>query len=634
MRFFLVVISFCLIDVGASQAQDNIPPIEAYGQRPSIVDMELSPDGETISSIQRLQDGEYFIVTDREGNELVKMGADAAKAGDIRYLANETSSLRIGHTITKGYRNNFEAGYRLAANLDTKTGSVLLRGWRELGQARLDYVVATYERTALMPAYDRVGRTSPQLNLYAVDMINGKATRFSRGNKNTINWIASPDQGIVLREDADDARTWKRLYIVNGEDENLLFESNGQVLVLGLEARKPSLLTIQHYADDEFPSLVKMQLETGESVVTSLDGNVETVIRNKHQQILGLQLSGLKPRYFMFDSTLQKTIDTFSQRYPSASVYFETATEDMSEILFKIEGREESGKYVIMDTNSGLVKPAGAVRQQIKAQHVADIKVLDFQARDGLNMQALITKPLRADALTAPILMMPHGGPAAYDRIGFDWQAQYFASRGYLVIQPNFRGSSGYGVSFEAAGSGEWGGAMQNDLEDALMAAKKQGMAGDNQACIIGASYGGYAALAGGAFQNELWSCVVAIAPVSDLNRMMKNERRDHGRNHWVVSYWDRIISRGNRDKNFLKEISPLNHAQAFQQPILILHGEDDTVVPPRQGQIMARALRRAKKQVEFHKIDNADHWLLDGEARLEVLKRVNTFLEKHLPVE
>ena len=229
--------------------------------------------------------------------------------------------------------------------------------------------------------------------------------------------------------------------------------------------------------------------------------------------------------------------------------------------------------------------------------------------------------------------MLPHGGPAAYDRFDFDWMAQFFANRGYLVIQPNFRGSTGFGEAFQDAGRGEWGGKMQDDLTDGVNALVKAGYVDAENVCIIGASYGGYAALAGAVFTPDLYKCVIAIAPVSDLNRMLSDGKRRYGSNHWVVSYWEDILAEGDARRKKLRSISPVNFAENATAPVLLIHGDDDTVVPYAQSTRMRNALKRADKEVELIKLKGEDHWLSVADTRMQTLRAMEQFLDTHMPV-
>ncbi|MEO1322674.1 MAG: prolyl oligopeptidase family serine peptidase [Pseudomonadota bacterium] len=159
------------------------------------------------------------------------------------------------------------------------------------------------------------------------------------------------------------------------------------------------------------------------------------------------------------------------------------------------------------------------------------------------------------------------------------------------------------------------------------------GMIDPDQVCIAGASYGGYAALAGAVFTPDLYKCVIAIAPVSDLNLMLSSEKRQHGRNHWVISYWEDVMAEGDARRNKLRSISPANFAENVAAPVLLLHGNDDTVVPYEQSTRMRNRLRSADKDVELIKLKGEDHWLSGAETRLQTLVEMDRFITEHLPI-
>ena len=228
---------------------------------------------------------------------------------------------------------------------------------------------------------------------------------------------------------------------------------------------------------------------------------------------------------------------------------------------------------------------------------------------------------------------MPHGGPASHDTMDYDWMAEYFSNRGYVVIQPNFRGSTGFGRAFQDEGRGEWGGKMQRDLDDAVAQLDLMGLIDKGQVCIVGASYGGYAALVGASMTPDMYQCAVSVGGVSDLNRMLTTEKRDMGRNHWVVSYWEDIMAEGEARREKLKSISPITYAADVEIPVLLIHGDDDTVVPIRQSREMEKALKRAKKDVTFIKLKDGDHWLSFDRHRIETLRAIDSFVAEHLPI-
>ena len=249
-----------------------------------------------------------------------------------------------------------------------------------------------------------------------------------------------------------------------------------------------------------------------------------------------------------------------------------------------------------------------------------------------MEIPGYLTRPLGIEG-TAPLVVLPHRGPMDRDVDGFDWLAHFLASRGYAVLQPNYRGSAGNGRGWEEAGHGGWGvGVMQNDSSDGVAAVVAAGIADPQRVCIVGASYGGYAALAGAAFTPELYRCAVSVGGVADLRdtHALYTGRRDD--RSAAVTLWERSMGIEDvRARDALVAASPARHAAAVQAAVLLIHGRDDSVVPIGQSQGMQRALRAAGKSAQLIELDTQDHWLSEAKTRLETLEAIDTFLAQHL---
>ncbi|WP_293682331.1 prolyl oligopeptidase family serine peptidase [uncultured Phenylobacterium sp.] len=203
------------------------------------------------------------------------------------------------------------------------------------------------------------------------------------------------------------------------------------------------------------------------------------------------------------------------------------------------------------------------------------------------------------------------------------------ASRGYAVLQVNFRGSDGYGWPFLSAGFGEWGGKMQTDLSDGVRYLAAEGIVDPKRVCIVGASYGGYAALAGAAIDTGVYRCAASYGGVSDLKRMVAWSK---ARSHESFRYWIRFMGADSGRDQILTERSPSALGDRVNIPVLLIHGRDDSVVPLEQSRGMSEALEKAGKPVELLVLKGEDHWLSRGETRTEMLSSIVAFLEKHNP--
>jgi dipeptidyl aminopeptidase/acylaminoacyl peptidase len=254
------------------------------------------------------------------------------------------------------------------------------------------------------------------------------------------------------------------------------------------------------------------------------------------------------------------------------------------------------------------------------------VVAVDYQARDGLSIPAYVTLPPSIDGLeearNLPFVVLPHGGPTARDFLEFDWLSQFLAHQGFGVLQMNFRGSAGYGETFRAAGDRQWGQAMQDDITDGTRWLFENGLADPDRTSILGASYGGYAALMGAVKTPDLFRCAVSINGVSDLPTVIADERDYIG-----GTYGTRHIGRLWGDRKMLAENSPARRADEITAPVLLIAGEEDRVVPPEHSERMRRAMERAGKAVELVTLEEGSHRLDVGNNRVLALRAIDRFL-------
>nr|WP_243846446.1 alpha/beta fold hydrolase [Rhizomicrobium palustre] len=243
-----------------------------------------------------------------------------------------------------------------------------------------------------------------------------------------------------------------------------------------------------------------------------------------------------------------------------------------------------------------------------------------------------MTVPPGKEAKNLPVVILPHGGPMARDDMSFNWEAQFLANRGYAVLQPNFRGSTGYGKAFKKAGYGQWGLKMQDDVTDGVKKLIADGIADPKRICIVGGSYGGYAALAGVSFTPELYACAAAWAPVTDLREQLADESRDSGGSDaWLMSAESVYIGDRRNDATKLDAVSPALHAGKIKVPVLLVHGTADATVRISQSERMASALEKAKKKVTFIKVDKETHYLQTAPSRILWLTELEKFLKANI---
>ena len=622
------------------------PPLETYGALPQVDMLEISPDGTRIASRMVLQDRDLIVVQDIATGQLVG-GVDAAAVNprflnfvDDNYLVMVASAA----VRARALRSRFE--YSSAYSLDIQTGDVrlLLKKARDLFayQGGLGRIIGLSpdEPVVYMPAY--VGRegAKPNYVLHAASLDGPHTKVVARGTAHTRDWFLDANGRELVREDFNDSTNVFKVWRLNekGKAEQVIYEEETDrppFSIVGVTAERDALVIIDDSAATGVMSYFLMNIADGKVTgpILERDGRgIERVIMDVNRVVYGVEYEGFLPTYAFFDDNLDQRVDAILKRLPDTSARLVSWSADFRKLVFKVSGGWTSGAYLLFE--DGVQQPTllAQARPNIAKEHVASTRIINYEARDGLSIPALVTGKENVLASgNAPLIVMPHGGPESHDRFVFNWKAQFLASRGYVVLQPQFRGSSGFGSDFLYAGRGQWGKSMQTDLDDGVRYLVEEGTADPERVCIVGASYGGYAALAAGAFSPDIYRCIVAVAPVSDLRLMLRSERNDHGRNHWVLDYWEELYGAEVSEKKALQTISPALHAESFQAPVLLVHGKKDTVVPIDQSKVMHKALKRADKDVTFVQLKGEDHWLSQEETRVETLKAIAEFIEDHL---
>lgn len=317
----------------------------------------------------------------------------------------------------------------------------------------------------------------------------------------------------------------------------------------------------------------------------------------------------------------------------SRNITLVSQTDDNSKWVLFVTGPDEPGTYYLYDLDAHSVDVLGEAFGRLALDRLGEMRRVDYTARDGAGLHGYLTAPPGDRTAPAPLIVMPHGGPEVRDGYSYDLWAQFLASRGYQVFQPNFRGSSGFGRAFAEAGHGQWGGLMQDDVTDGVNHLIAEGLAHPQQICILGASYGGYAALWGGASQPDLYRCVVSIAGVSDLIRQVRWDRSIYGRDSPGLDYAERSIGRLGQDDERMRSVSPVRFAETWRPPVLLIHGDGDPIVAHEQSREMERALRRAGKDVRLITLDGEGHSNWRRNDHELALTEIEAFLARHLPV-
>ena len=640
--FFAAALAATTAMPGAAIAQSEPAPLTAYGELASVEDVALSPGGR-IAMLTTSGGRRVIVVTnaDLKPTNVVEAGdlklRGLSWAGDEFLIVTRTDTQDLGERFM-AKNSEFTNAMIVPADggkLDTVFGSdrsMMHAIFGNYGYRKIDNRWYGFFAGWPMSMGQRgyyFDPSAPQ-SLYKVDLATNKATKLVAGERRGV----SED---FLIDDAGNPAARMRFENETGKWE--LFNSAGREIASGRE--KDGWASVVSFGTTGKTAIYAVSPEKGESAYyeVPLDGSAAATKRWDASEVDEFffdksKLIGFRPDSedddtpeFFVPATKEKILPVV-QSFDKINGTIQNWTPDLSRVLVYTSGKGDSGTYYLADTVAKGASVLAKARPAITPDRVGPTSLITYKAGDGTEIEGILTLPPGKDAKNLPFIMLPHGGPRAHDTTDFDWWAQAFASRGYAVLQPNFRGSTGYGLDFMHAGDGEWGKKMQSDLSDGMDFLAKQGTIDPKRACIMGASYGGYAALAGVTIEQGRYKCSVAVAGVSDLSVFFEREYNEAGRSRDLRKGWLEMM--GPRDQ--LKTVSPRSFVQRTDAPVLLIHGVDDTVVPYEQSKIMADSLKNAGKPYELVTLDGEDHWLSRSETRQKMLEEAMRFIAKYNP--
>ncbi|WP_234030263.1 alpha/beta hydrolase family protein [Erythrobacter mangrovi] len=620
------------------------PPIEAYGELPVIEQMALSPQGGLFAAITTLNGQRVVAVFDTRLTLIKRVTIGDVKVRSVEFATEDLLLLR--HSMTQELDAGFaqdkvELVQSLVIPLSATEPAVIFKDRADVLNATFGYYGTRIVDGQPKAYFGGIKLKSGSFDggyyfdhgrpgLYEVDLRTNRSKLVDSPAPEGFyrRWIVGPDGSVLALIDVRDANgEW---VVRNGAD-TIIARGESHNGAAGLVATGPGGRTVIYRVQgeaDEAPRWIEIALDGSGSESEFLPGvGIERLYKDSLTgQLIGYRPLGEDPHFFQSTSTSRARAvrKAFAGLNPSMLDW----TSGLGRVLVNTHGNEDSGSFFIVDLAAMRADSVGLERPQIEPGDVGPISTVTYQASDGLEIEGILTLPPGREARQLPLVVLPHGGPHARDIAGFDWWAQAFASRGYAVFQPNFRGSTGRGVDFERAGYGEWGKKMQTDISDGVAKLAADGTIDPTRACIVGASYGGYAALAGVTLQNGLYRCAVSVAGVADLSLMSRIERRESGDSR----IFTRSLEEELGPKSGLRAVSPRFNAAQADAPVLLIHGRDDTVVPYLQSEKMADALKDAGKPYELLELKGEDHWLSLGSTRLQMLKAAVSFVEKHNP--
>ena len=671
----LVLAIFCLAAMSLATAQTidaKSPTLDDFLEESTFWGPELSPSGRYLSGVRRVDEDTYLMMVDLDDLEAEPI---YQPMGDYRLNWVEWISDDRLLLSTSGL-------------VDLNSGKPLR--WEELPDlGRLQYPVVfdriysiTRDGRSQVVLFGDDGRMkknfnlgrvvdflpndpdhilmaanrSGDLDLFRVSVIDGSFERIATGNRNTYRWMTDRDgepafrfninsRGTIMqifaREDRKNGTIkWRKIHSIR------LRQTEYRNAAIEFELLFPGPTSTTYYVaarpEGEDKTAIYLYDFESDSYLEKVKDHAEFDMHGALFNWETYELTG----FMHYDHRLViELIDPGKQAHLNGlnaffdhelNVQLMDSSADESRWLVKVSGPNDPGSYYLYDSEAAHIEYLASNTTRFAGKALGKTQIVEFEARDGLPLFGYLTRPPNARASDRPpLIVMPHGGPVWRDTIGFDERVQILVAAGYQVLQPHFRGSSGFGKGFEELGHRQWGKAMQTDVEDAFAHVVSEGFADADRACILGASYGGYVALVAATLTPDLYQCAIAIAAPSDLIRMLRWTASEYGYNSDIFDLWVERMGHPRDDRDALIGISPARLAESVTRPLMLVHGKDDFVVPVEQMEIMADALEDAGKPFEKLLLEDSGHSISsrsDKDQRTEH-ERILTFLGTHLQV-
>jgi dipeptidyl aminopeptidase/acylaminoacyl peptidase len=646
--------AICCLFIDVATAANALPPAEAFGRIPSIDDVVINPAGNLLAWGDNNGPSQLVVIFDLEkGAEKRKLTMPGgSRLRDLVWSDNETLLIDLSFAHSVGPRTQQQYEWERTIAVDADGGDMrmlLMDSTRSLVTGASLLAVRTPKpKTVVMSTWDfaltkyteeigsrlRGGRKDDGwvVSLFEVDTRTGKGKRLEQGGPFTVGWVVDEGQGVA-RTEWEPERSLFRILHKNGQawDEIYRQADGGRLRVYGLTKDKSALIAVGAISKER-SAIWTIPVDGSDPKVLLEDpsNDVEDFILDGYTRTpIGAWIGGARSEMQWFDPDAEARVKALTKSFNTETVAVVSHTADRSRNIAYVSGSSTPAIYYLVDFAKGKADIVGERYPALTNVPMGEVRVISYKSRDGVDIPGYLTLPVDAQQLNLPLVVMPHGGPESRDELAFDWWAQFMASRGYAVLQPQFRGSTGFGEAFRLAGYRQWGGIMQNDVTDGVKALIDQGLVDPRRICIVGASYGGYAALAGAAFTPDLYACAVSVNGISDLPGMLGNAEKRGGEESNAVSYWSSHIGAAH-DPAVIAN-SPFRAAQRVKAPVLLIHGINDTVVPIMQSQLMAKALGEAGKKYTFIQLEGEDHWLSRSDTRIRLLNELDAFLARYL---
>ncbi|MBU7580707.1 MAG: S9 family peptidase [Porphyrobacter sp.] len=651
-----ILAAACAVSAAAEEVTDQ--DAINFGARPDVIDISLSPSGDKIAYVAAgPEHTEIVKVIDFAAGASVKIVlGNAERIGDIDWCqwASDTRLLCQVSGMASGQGGQLIPFDRLIA-VDADGGNVKLvstrdsaraLGFNQFGGDVLALDVADEPGAILMTRNfvpeqtigTRLGNEKQGLGTELVDTATARRRAREAPDPATRSYIADEQGRVRIKMQAETGPgglltgNFRYFYRAPGSNN---WVPLGPITIDGATIAGMSPVAVDSARNvaigfitkDGYEAIAEVALDgsgAGKVLIARDDVDVDALIRiGRKNRVVGASYATEKRAIAYFDPALAKLAADLGKALPDQPlVNIVGASADEGKLLLIASSDTQPGMVYLFDRNARSLEPLLPLRPRLEGVAMGQMRPVTYPARDGTQIPAYLTLPPGSDGKGLPSIVLPHGGPAARDEWGFDWLVQYFIAKGYAVLQPNYRGSAGYGDAWYGRnGFKAWDVAI-GDVNDAGRWLVKEGIARPDKLAIVGWSYGGYAALQSQVLDPGLFKAVAAIAPVTDL-AMLAEDARGYTNFRIVRDYIG--------DGPHVAAGSPRRHAARFAAPVALFHGTRDLNVDVRHSQAMERALKTEGKSVLYREYPDLQHGLDDSTVRSTMLADIGRFLESAL---
>ena len=581
-------------------------PLDAFAMLPAIKQASVSLDGKQLAVLKATNKEGNYIVEIRQTSDLnkkpVRLGSDRMEITGFNWLNNEKLSVGFRQNIQDGNDNYWTSKVAIINADGSGNWLVPFKSKKNANFSILSTLPNS--KNEILLEYDVNDNGIPDAVLFNIN--TGRTKTILRGNTKVqggfvadadgeiraANGFNAADTSLDLYARTKGSKEWKLVYknySTNRENFEFLYFSR---------ENQDEIYVNANLGEDK-TGIYRYNIKTGkysERLFGLKDVDSDGVIISRKEKdrgsLLGFRYTKKYPTRYFTDQAEEELYQAIQANFKGKYISYRSRSEDDNTIVVKTSSGKDPGTYYLLTNKSKLTK-IGESFPLLKAEDLAKVKYISYKARDGRKIPAYVTIPQGKKPF--PAVVMPHGGPWVRDVTIYDEWAQLLAHHGYLVIQPQYRGSTGFGLEHWKAADKQWGYTMQDDLDDAAKFLVKKGLATPDKLMMFGWSYGGYAAFAGSMRKDNLYQCTIAGAGVSSLTRIVATLLENRFLRESAGPYY--------------KGKSPLEHVEDVNVPILVIHGDIDGRVPVKQSRLFVKELERLNKDHKYVELKGADHF-------------------------